>query len=76
MAIDPKYPTGKKGRKLNHERAANEHRLKGAHCWESKRDYETDETFTCLLPINHDGPHEWTPDQNVVIQFLPKKNEQ
>lgn len=24
---------------------------------------------TCLLPGGHDGPHEWTPDSAIVIQF-------
>jgi hypothetical protein len=24
---------------------------------------------TCLLPAGHDGPHEWTPDGGIVVEF-------
>jgi hypothetical protein len=35
------------------------------HCWADKDD------CTCLLPGGHDGPHEWTPDSEIVVAFLP-----
>lgn len=28
---------------------------------------------TCLLPRGHDGPHEWTPDGEIVAEFVPKE---
>lgn len=24
---------------------------------------------TCLLPDGHEGPHEWTPDNEIIIRF-------
>lgn len=26
---------------------------------------------TCMLPYLHDGPHEWTPDDEVGVTFAP-----
>lgn len=26
---------------------------------------------TCLREAGHDGGHEWTPDDQIVVQFLP-----
>jgi len=49
------------------------------HCWADKASqYEigTEEwvdavvnSATCLLPDGHDGPHEWTPDEEFEIEF-------
>ena len=51
-------------------------------CWQGHRDqFEvgTDEYIqswidypdgaTCLLPEGHEGPHEWTPDDQILISF-------
>ena len=41
------------------------------HCWESEREW-IEETYggrTCMLPEGHDGPHEWTPDDEIVLCF-------
>lgn len=24
---------------------------------------------TCLLPDGHEGPHEWTPDSDIMVRF-------
>jgi len=55
------------------------------HCWAGKADqYEigADEwaeamahPATCLLPDGHDGPHDWTPDEEIIIEFPPKEEE-
>jgi hypothetical protein len=38
------------------------------HCWESgPRDWRCG--TTCLLPDGHDGPHEWTRDDEIEITF-------
>ncbi len=49
------------------------------HCWADKvSQFEPstpewlealENNGTCLLPAGHEGPHEWTPDQEVVVQF-------
>jgi hypothetical protein len=42
------------------------------HCWEDLRNV-TDNwdlpNATCMLPDGHDGPHEWTPDSDIRVQF-------
>jgi hypothetical protein len=32
-------------------------------CWEDEG------RSTCLLPDGHDGPHEFTPDTEIVVRF-------
>lgn len=27
---------------------------------------------TCLLPDRHRGPHEWTPDDQIIVTFPPR----
>lgn len=52
------------------------------HCWMGKYEYmesigQLDDYLadgeqvpsTCLLPDGHAGPHEWTPDSEIIIQF-------
>jgi hypothetical protein len=44
-------------------------------CWEDRRSYYVDwdsPAETCMLPDGHDGPHEWTPDSEIVVQFSDK----
>lgn len=38
-------------------------------CWEDK-----DGRFTCLLPDEHDGPHEWTPDSEITVIFSSQED--
>jgi hypothetical protein len=52
------------------------------HCWQGKREHtefgsqEWHDTFlddgdgTCMLDDGHDGPHEFTPDSQIIVQFL------
>jgi len=30
---------------------------------------------TCLLPQGHEGPHEWTPDEEILVAFKPMPKE-
>ena len=32
-----------------------------------------DEFAICMLPRCHDGPHEWTPDDEIVVHFHSAK---
>ena len=56
------------------------------HCWASQEDeYEfgTDEwaeAFNrgfgiCMLPDGHDGPHVFTPPEDIAISFAPSEEE-
>lgn len=51
------------------------------HCWQGRRDtleYASQEYFdeietcghTCLLENGHDGPHEWTRDDEIMVTFV------
>lgn len=43
-----------------------------SHCWESGPwvgDYEDGHGSTCMLPDGHDGPHEFVPDNEIIIRF-------
>lgn len=42
------------------------------HCWADGPRRETPERFvgsTCMLWDGHDGPHEWTPDDEIGVTF-------
>jgi hypothetical protein len=39
------------------------------NCWESAGEYP--HTSTCMLLDGHDGPHEFTPDDEITIEFAP-----
>ena len=39
------------------------------HCWEDGPRTEDDCSTTCMLPDGHPGEHEWTPDDQITIQF-------
>ena len=48
------------------------------HCWEEgpTEEYNGDPdhwpaTSTCFLSDGHDGPHEWTLDRDILIDFKP-----
>jgi hypothetical protein len=32
-------------------------------------DRADDRGQTCMLADGHDGPHEWTPDDEIVVEF-------
>ena len=38
------------------------------HCWENGPRTE-DETSTCMLPADHEGPHVWTLDDDIFVRF-------
>lgn len=43
-----------------------------AHCWENGPITDDGESgTTCMLPDGHDGPHEWTRDDEIRIIFAP-----
>ncbi len=59
---------------------------KRPHCWADKKAW-AEETYgylspehveaesqncTCMLLDGHDGPHEWTPNDEIVVQFPPR----
>lgn len=52
----------------------NLHRVVGpaVHCWESG-ETEDGRTATCMLRHGHDGPHLMVPDEDVIVEFFPKK---
>ena len=54
------------------------------HCWKGKVQHMEEEygfgstewaeavcegDGTCMLPAGHDGPHEWTPDDQIIVSF-------
>jgi len=39
------------------------------HCWEDYQDYDTGESYTCLLQDEHDRNHEWTNDKEITVRF-------
>ena len=38
-------------------------------CWEERRD-ENDEGSACMLPVGHDGEHEFIPDSEIYITWM------
>lgn len=41
------------------------------HCWEDGPDTKDGCSQTCMLPRDHDGPHEWTRDDAIGLIFAP-----
>jgi hypothetical protein len=56
----------------------------GAHCWKDRGEWAQEEFgfgsqewvesylfggCTCLLEDGHAGPHEWTPDGDIKVEF-------
>lgn len=50
------------------------------HCWQDYRDTlefaseawaesYVNGNATCMLEHGHEGPHEWTPDENIGVSF-------
>ena len=42
-----------------------------AHCWEDGPRTEDDCGTSCMLMEDHEGPHEWTRDDEITIAFPP-----
>ena len=57
--------------------------MSGVHCWAGNAEHAEREhgywspehraadarRAICLLPDGHDGPHEWTPLEDVAVEF-------
>lgn len=41
------------------------------HCWESGPETEDGCSTTCMLEDGHEGPHEWSRDDQIGISFAP-----
>ena len=39
------------------------------HCWEGR--YDENGPATCMLPDQHEGDHEFTPDAEIIVSFAP-----
>jgi hypothetical protein len=48
-------------------------RKRVVHCWESGPETEDGCSTTCMLLDKHDGPHEWTRDDAIVVSFAPQE---
>jgi hypothetical protein len=45
------------------------HIRRRTHCWEDGPRTDDDCGQTCMLPAGHTGPHEWTRDDAIVLDF-------
>lgn len=45
------------------------------HCWEDGPRTDDDCGTTCMLPRDHNGPHEWTRDDEIMLSFAPDEGE-
>lgn len=41
------------------------------HCWEDGPRTDDDCCQTCMLEDGHEGPHVWTRDDEIVVEFEP-----
>jgi hypothetical protein len=41
------------------------------HCWEEGPQTDDDCGTTCMLERGHAGPHEWTRNDEIGVQFAP-----
>ncbi len=39
------------------------------HCWEDGPQTDDGCSTTCMLLDGHDGPHEWSRDDGIVLSF-------
>lgn len=44
-------------------------------CWEDGPVTQDGCSTTCMLPDGHDGPHEWSRDDEITIRFAPAETE-
>jgi len=49
----------------------NEPEEREVHCWEDGPQTEDGCSTTCMLIGGHEGPHEWTRDDQIGISFAP-----
>lgn len=61
--------------------------MSGLRCWHDKQAYMEDvygfgsdkwaeaqeNPATCMLPAGHAGPHRWTPDECITVNFKAHK---
>lgn len=63
----------------------------GLHCWMTRHEHVEEVygylspeycesaangvDATCMLPADHDGEHEWTPDNEIQVSFVPRPEE-
>lgn len=45
------------------------------HCWEGGPETEDGCSTTCMLLADHEGPHEWTRDDEIVMTFADDNSE-
>ena len=45
------------------------------HCWEAGPDADDGCGTSCMLLDGHDGPHQWTRDDEIIIQIIEKDAE-
>ena len=43
------------------------------HCWTDGPEEPDGCSTTCFLPDGHDGPHEWTRDDEIMVTFPEAK---
>lgn len=49
---------------------------KDLHCWAQNAWWDPEwcverSDATCMLPECHEGPHEFTPDEEIIVRFAP-----
>jgi hypothetical protein len=44
-----------------------------SHCWEAGPEDDDGCSTTCMLAKGHEGEHEWTRDEDIIITFPPKE---
>jgi hypothetical protein len=49
--------------------AREEAKMTPVHCWEGGPLTDDGCPTTCMLEDEHSGPHEWTRDDEITIQF-------
>jgi hypothetical protein len=45
------------------------------HCWEEGGPLDDCETSTCMALDGHKGPHEFVPDDQIMVRFVPTDEE-
>lgn len=43
-------------------------------CWEPGPAIDDGCSTTCMLEKDHQGPHEWTRDDQIIIHFAPRES--
>jgi hypothetical protein len=45
----------------------------GVHCWEAGPETDDGMSTTCMLWDRHEGEHQWTRDDGIMVTFSPAK---